>query len=281
MYTQASEIGVDYITIKLTKSRIDKGLLAIPATLRDRFPNNKKRIPILLDDSLTPVLKSFTPYESSSRECRIGGLSEWFLKNAIKDSDEIVIQIFEDGECFRLISERHFLDNVRRIREAVWNSKEEEDAESAVIILAKQLNADRKMIITNEFVQLSQLAVQERKHQKERRIQDKENVPAIIRILLREVYKGHCQLTNFTFIQRSGKPYFEIHHINPDLGSHLKNLLVVCPNIHAQFTYADHEDFFDEAGWLRHVIFNKTKYKAKQFIDETKFSKFEKHVHIE
>ena len=66
-----SEIGYSYITIKITKSRIDKGLLAIPISLLDKFPKEKRKITIFFDDEENPSSKNFTPYISSSKECRI------------------------------------------------------------------------------------------------------------------------------------------------------------------------------------------------------------------
>ncbi len=47
----------------------------------------------------------------------------------------------------------------------------------------------------------------------------------------------------------------------------LKNLLVVSPNVHAQFTHAPVRETFDEEGWLREVSFNSENYKVTQAID--------------
>ena len=41
MQKQKSEISFDYITLKTTKGRIAKGLLAIPVSLIDIFPKQK------------------------------------------------------------------------------------------------------------------------------------------------------------------------------------------------------------------------------------------------
>jgi hypothetical protein len=99
-----NEIGYSYVTIKTTRSRINKGLLAIPVSLLDRFPNEKRKITIFFDDEEKPSMKSFVPYNSSSQECRINGLSSWFIKNKIQDQDEIVIQFLDENEgIYRLI----------------------------------------------------------------------------------------------------------------------------------------------------------------------------------
>jgi len=49
MQKAKSEIGYSYSTIRITKSRINKGLLAIPASLLDKFPKEKRKITIFFD----------------------------------------------------------------------------------------------------------------------------------------------------------------------------------------------------------------------------------------
>jgi hypothetical protein len=53
---------------------------------------------------------------------------------------------------------------------------------------------------------------------------------------------------------------------------------VVCPNVHAQFTYANVEQHFDQDGWLRKVKFNQDEYDVFQIIDKIK-EEFEKEIH--
>ncbi|EAH6026476.1 hypothetical protein A0Z43_06790 [Campylobacter upsaliensis] len=53
------------------------------------------------------------------------------------------------------------------------------------------------------------------------------------------LYGGKCQVSSWTFQIQNYKPYFEIHDIDATKGNHFKNLLVVCPNIHTQFAYAN------------------------------------------
>lgn len=108
----------------------------------------------------------------------------------------------------------------------------------------------------------------------------KEGVPLSVRKLLTEIYDGKCQITGFGFLMKNGKPYFEIHHIKPELGNHIKNILVISPNIHAQFTYAFVKESFDSDGWLRRVKFNDKTFVVKHIIDEIP-KKFEKEVHSE
>jgi len=279
--TLKNETGIDYVTIKTTKSRIDKGLLAIPVSLITWFPKEKGTITVFLDENNIPETKHFTPYNSSSRECRIGGLGDWFRSNDMQDSDEIVIQFLNPQEkVYRLFKETTFLKSIKEFQMQIRHAENEDDADMAITNLAKITNLDRKTIIESEFIQLSNQDLKIRNYKNYNRQHSKENVSGSIRIFLTKLYQGHCQISNFTFIQKNGKPYFEIHHIRPELGNHIKNLLVVSPNVHAQFTYANCEEFFDEEEWLRRVKFNEIEYGVKQFIDEIKKREFTKQTHI-
>jgi hypothetical protein len=77
---------------------------------------------------------------------------------------------------------------------------------------------------------------------------------------------------------KNGEPYFEIHHIKPEKGNHLKNLLVVSPNVHKEFTYANVENIFDNEDWLRVVKFNGEVFNVFQKIDFLQKS-FMKEIH--
>ena len=91
-----------------------------------------------------------------------------------------------------------------------------------------------------------------------------EGVPPGIRILLREMHDGKCQLCSFTFEKRNGEPYFEIHHLDPKVGHHPNNLLVVCPNCHAQFEHATVTDFRWTGNWLVGVAINGKRVSIRQ-----------------
>jgi hypothetical protein len=101
-----SNLPLDYVTLKTTKSRIDKGLLAIPVSLIDIFPKDSNNI-FIVDENGKTESKTFTPYKSSSRECRIGGLKSFYEKYRIYDGEELVIQILDDSK-FRILPERLF-----------------------------------------------------------------------------------------------------------------------------------------------------------------------------
>lgn len=273
-----STIDYDYVTIGLTQSRINKGLLAIPVSLTENFPKKKTKVHVFFDDSGFPVERNFTPYESSSRECRIGGMREFYEKNNMKEGDEIVIQLLDENR-YRILSEHKFKLVVNEYQNEFDTSESEQKAEEKIKSLAIITNTAKKTVIASEFLRLSRKAIEPRKYREQRSERGKEIVSHSIRELLADIYEGKCQLTEFTFLMKNGKPHFEIHHIRPEYGHHLKNLLVVSPNVHAQFEYANVEERFDEDGWLRKVKFNEREFTVKQFIDNAKI-KFSKAVHL-
>ncbi len=280
--TVNSEIEYNYSTIKLTTSRINKGLLAIPVSVLEMFPKEKRKIKIYFDANEKYVEVNFTPYSSSSRECRIGGMKKWYDLHNVKANDEVVIQkLNKDEYSFRILTERHFLKMVKELQKKTDLSYNEDSFMENVSKLAKLTNESITNVYKNEFIRLSKISNLKRNYKKNRERFKKENTPYSVKRVLREIYKGKCQLTGFTFTQKSGEPYFEIHHINENLGDFIKNLLVVSPNIHAQFTYSNKEEFFDENGWLVKVKFNEKEYSVYQYIYEIRNASFCKEVHSE
>lgn len=274
-----SKIPFNYKTIKVTQSRLNKGLLAIPVSLIDYFPKQKSKIYVVAGVSDRISAKTFTPYTSSSRECRIGGLRDFYKEFRINDGDEIVVQILDNNK-YRILPEKQFENTIQRLENEFDKSQNEDEAGLKLQEVSKITGSVLKETAFNEYHRLSTAQIEKRKFEKEKLIRRKENVPVAIKKLLTEIYEGKCQITDFTFIMQNGKPYFEIHHINPELGNHIKNLIVVSPNIHAQFTYAFAEEFFDQEGWLRRVKFNRKEFFVKHIIDKMP-KKFEKEVHLD
>jgi hypothetical protein len=277
MKKSKSKIPFDYITVRTTQSRIAKGLLAIPVSLIDLFPKFSSKI-YLLDENGKEEIKTFTPYNSSSRECRIGGLKEFYVKNKIKDGDELVIQLLDDDK-FKIIPETFFEKEILETEKRIDSSEKETEVERHIRRLSKITNKNSNEVLKSEFVRLANEKLTTRKTRIIPKIKTKENVPAALRKILLELYNGKCQVSNFTFLMKSEKPYFEIHHIDPFKGNHLKNLLVVSPNVHAQFTFAKVEQYFDDANWLRKVRFNDETFPVFQITDKLP-KLFHKEIHL-
>ena len=66
MEVEPANVPYSYTTVVATKSRIDKGLLAIPVSLLDLFPRSGGSV-FLLDESDQWVKKTFTAYERQQR----------------------------------------------------------------------------------------------------------------------------------------------------------------------------------------------------------------------
>lgn len=272
-----SEIPVRYITLKLTRSRIEKGLLAIPVSLLDYFPKSGKQI-FVMNEKNKPEAKTFTPYTSSSRECRIGGMRDFFTKYNLKDGDEVVIQKI-DERLYRIIPETLFKDVIRNHLENFRKGKHENELKYHLDKAAEWAHITAKELMINQFVFLSRMEIPDRNYKPTGMGARRESVPLALREILGALYEGKCQVTGFTFLTKNGKPYFEIHHIIPEKGNHVKNLLVVSPNTHAQFTYAHLKQIFDKDGWLRKVQFNEEKFDVFQIIDKLD-QNIEKEIHF-
>lgn len=280
MIKKESKIQYSYLTVKMTKSRIDKGLLAFPRAMVDWFPKQKGFVKLFLDNSKVPQLKTYTPYTSSTRECRIGGLSYWFKKNHIKDGDEIVIQIIDrENYIFRLIYENNFVIRTRQLQEQFDNSPNEEKAFKNLLDIAEWTRVDKEIVILNEFNRLIQIPIEDRRTKEKHHLKFKEITPPSLKTLLGEIYKGHCQVCDFWFLKKDGTPYYEIHHIDNLLGAHPKNLLLVCGNCHNQFTYAQVRYNFRD-GWLSKVYFNEREFRIEQLVFNTKFPVHYKNVYL-
>lgn len=279
MQKTTSEIPFNYKTIKVTQSRLNKGLLAVPVSLVDYFPKQKGKVYMAtgISDKVRP--KSFTPYSSSSRECRIGGMRDFYEKYSLKDGDEVVLQILDSGK-YRIMTESQLEKIVRELEKEFDQSEDEDLAGSKLGEISKIVNADPEETLWGEYARLTQTQVKARKRMKVGPKQAKETVPPSIRKLLTEIYHGRCQLTGFSFLMKNGSPYFEVHHIKPALGNHVKNILVVSPNVHAQFTYAIVKEKFNSSGWLRQVKFNDKIFDVNHIIDKIP-RRFEKEVHFE
>jgi len=277
-----SPINYNYATVRITQSRLDKGLIAIPMSLARWFPDQNTRIQIFFDDAITPEIKQYSSYKSRTRECRIGGMAEWFRNNKIKDGDEIVIQLIDKERfIYRVIPESRFILKTYEIQNILDKSESETSAENEIENLKKWTGIVHGKVVLNEFIRLvNTIPISERRYVKRFSKQAKESTPYNLRVLLSEIYRGHCQVCDFWFIKKDKKPYFEVHHINPLLSNNPKNLLVVCANCHNQFEYADIENEYNQDNWLLKVRFNDRVYPVTQNLLATKHEDFIKQLHI-
>jgi predicted HNH restriction endonuclease len=276
-----SEINYSYITIKATQSRIDKGLIAIPVSLTKWFPDHADTIQVYLDDSTILQTKKYSSYNSTTRECRIYGMKEWFEKNEIKNGDEIVIQIVDkDNFAYRLIPESNFIIKTQQIQNKFDNSTNEQEALQNLIEIGNWTKAAEEIVKLREFHRLiKETNIEERKRIIRRELSTKDNAPPNIKILLGKIYAGHCQVCDFWFLKKDKNPYFETHHINPEKANYIQNLLLICGNCHNQFHYADVKQELKE-GWISRVFFNDRVFEVNQIVFKQKFEEATKEIFI-
>lgn len=276
-----SEINYSYITIKATQSRIDKGLIAIPVSLTRWFPDHAETIQVYLDDSTILHTNKYSSYNSTTRECRIYGMKEWFEKNKIKNGDEIVIQIIDrDNFKYRLINESNFIIKTQQIQSKFDASVDEQEASQNLIEIANWTKATEEIVKLREFHRLiKETNIEERKRIIKRELSTKDSAPPNIKILLGKIYAGHCQVCDFWFLKKDKTPYFETHHINPEKASYIQNLLLICGNCHNQFHYANVK-LEPKKGWISRVFFNDRVFEVNQIVFKQKFEEATKEVFI-
>lgn len=280
--TEKSEINYDYKTIRITKSRIEKGLLAIPKSFSNYLPKANQKIKVCLDESRIPQIKTFSSFDSSTNENRIGGLKNWFISNQVREGDELVLQILDKEKfIYRLLKEEIFLKMTKEFQLDFDNSMDDKIASEKIELISNLTQVDKTKIMYNEFLRLSKYSNDEvRKRLKTSNRFSREKTPTSIRVILGNIYKGFCQVCSFTFLKKDKNPYYEIHHLDAMSGHHPKNLVLVCANCHRQFEFTNVEKYSDENGWLSKVCFNQNEYLIKQAINEIEKQEFIKTIYL-
>lgn len=270
-----SGVPFSYTTVVTTKSRIDKGLLAIPASLRSLFPQTSGHVFLISEDGQW-VRKTFTGPDSKSKECRIDGMTDFYSRHDVKSGDELVLQVYGEGR-YQILPETLYKEKIGALESDLDEAPTEDEADAAIRNLAALTRTKTDDVIGSEFARLANREISRRKVRTRSEVRVREHIPASLRRILTDLYHGCCQVSGFSFLKTDGEPYYEVHHIDPLLGHHVRNVLVVSPNVHAQFTYAAVDQHFDESGWLRRVAFNGEDHSVFQIIDE--LPDYKKQVH--
>lgn len=241
------------LALRISGSRLAKGLLAIPSKSKDLFPSERGQIQVVFDDGETVQPLSFVPYDPKVKEIRIFGLGRWFKKRRIQAGDRITI-VVEDQErgLYRIALDRFVRERqARRTRQKLRSAPTDNAASEELGALSRLIKIRPRQVAAEELLRIVQeTACQPRPKVVAAASARFEGVPPGIRVLLRELHQGKCQVCGFTFDKRNGEPYFEIHHLDPQLGHHPKNLLLLCGNCHAQFEHATVTDFEMLGDWL-------------------------------
>ncbi len=254
-------------TIRASSSRLEKGLLAIPQKYKDWFPPAKVQIQVVFDDEDKRQALTFHPHDPKVKESRIFGLHRWYSKRAVNEGDLISITV-EDRQrrLYRIALDRYVRQrHEQRARQNLQAARTDSEASQELNALSRLTGKRPRAVAQEELLRMAQQSVRRpRPSVHPGAVQRHEGVPSSLRVLLRELHDGKCQLCSFTFEKRNRDPYFEVHHLDPEVGHHPSNLLVVCPNCHAQFEHASVTDFRWAGGWLVGVTINGKRMNVRQ-----------------
>ena|SRR5579872_911135 len=251
--------GKERFTIRASASRLAKGLLALPQKFKDRFPSEKGQIQVVFDDEEKAKALTFHPYDPTVKESRIFGLGRWFLRRGVREGDLISVTLEDlDRRVYRIALDRFVREREeQRARQKLYAARTDTDARQELNTLSRLTRKHGRELAQEELLRIAQGSVrQPRPRIIPRAAERHEGVSSGTRVLLRELHDGRCQLCSFTFEKRNGEPYFEIHHLDPQVGHHPSNLLVVCPNCHAQLEHAIITDFKWADSWLVGLTIN-------------------------
>jgi len=254
-------------TIRASASRLDKGLLAIPQKFRHWFPYEKGQIEVVFDDEDKASLLTFHPFDPTVKENRIFGLRKWFSKRAVREGDLISIIVENPNKhLFRISLDRYVLERQeQRARENLRSAQIDSDVEAELATLSRIKRKKPREIAREELLRIAERSSRQPRPSVFPSAGERhEGVPPPIRVLLRELHDGKCQLCSFTFEKRNREPYFEIHHLDPSIGHHPSNLLVLCPNCHAQFEHATVTNFTWTHNWLIGLTINGKRLSVRQ-----------------
>jgi len=254
-------------TIRVSASRLEKGLLAIPQKFKDWFPGEKGHIQVVFDDEEKAKALNFHPCDPVIKENRIFGLGRWFSKRRVDEGDLISVTLEDlDGRLYRIALDRFVREREeQKSRQKLQVARTDSEAEQELSTLSRLTGKRPRRLAREELLRIAQGSLRQPRPRVFPGAADRHGgVPSGIRVLLREFYDGKCQLCSFTFKKRNGDPYFEIHHLDPEVGHHPSNLLVVCPNCHAEFEHATIANFEWAGNWLVGVTINGKRIAVRQ-----------------
>lgn len=254
-------------TIRASSSRLEKGLLAVPQKFRDLFPGERGQIQVVFDDEEKAKPVTFHPFDPVVKESRIFGLGQWFSKRGVREGDVISVTLEDaDSRLYRIGLDRYVRGRQeQKARHDLESARTDSEAEEGLGTLSRLTGRRPREVAREELLRIAQASPrQPRARASPDAARRHEAVPSGIRVLLRELHDGRCQLCSFTFEKRNREPYFEIHHLDPEVGHHPSNLLVLCANCHAQFEHATLTNFRWVGTWLVSVTINGKRVAVRQ-----------------
>ncbi|MGH9429672.1 MAG: hypothetical protein ACRD2L_25585 [Terriglobia bacterium] len=204
-------------TLLVSASRLEKGLLAVPQKLKGLFPSEKSQIKVLFDDEDKVEALTFHPYDPGVKETRIFGLGRWFSKRNVREGDLISIILEEpDKRVYRIALNRFIQEREeKKTRQKLQSASSDTIAKQELRTLALLTRKHPQQLAQEEVLRIAQESpCRPRPRVFKAATNRYEGVPPSLRVLLKELYEGKCQLCSFTFEKQNGEPYFEIHHLD-------------------------------------------------------------------
>lgn len=104
-----------HFTIRVTGSRLDKGFIAVPQKFSNAFPRERSKIAVAFDDESKSRALTFHPHDPASKENRVFGLSDWFLRRGVVPGDHISIIVEDPGSHkYRMVLDRYLREKEER-----------------------------------------------------------------------------------------------------------------------------------------------------------------------
>ena len=230
----------------------------MPQKYKDLFPSEKGLIQATFDDEENPKTLTYHPYDPIVKESRIFGLAQWISKRGVRDGDLISITVENPAvKLYRIALDRYVRERkAENARVQLQTARTDSEAEQQLSSLLQLTRRRPRELAREELLRIANESARQPRPRVSPGPARHEVVPSGIRVLLRRLHDGRCQLCSFTFEKRNGEPYFEIHHLDPEVGHHPSNLLLLCPNCHAQFEHATVTDFKWVGIWLIGVTIN-------------------------
>jgi 5-methylcytosine-specific restriction endonuclease McrA len=235
--------------------------------MKDWFPREKGPIEVVFDDEEKIRALTFHPYDPVVKENRIFGLGRWFSKRKVGEGDLISVTLEDPNRpLYRIALDRFVRERAeQRSQEKLRTAQTDSEAEQQLHTLLRLTGKRPREFARETLLRIAHESPRQRRPSiRSGGTARHEGVPSGIRVLLRELHDGKCQLCSFTFLKKSGDPYFEIHHLDPEVGHHPTNLLVVCPNCHAQLEHATLTDFEWAGNWLVGLAINNKRVAVRQ-----------------
>jgi len=144
-------------TIRLSASRLEKGLLAIPQKFKDWFPSEKGQIQVVFDDEEKTKALTFHPFDLVAKENRIFGLSHWFSKRKVAEGDLISITLEDlDRRLYRIALDRFVREREeQKSRLKLQVARTDSEAEQELSTLSRLTRKRPRQLAREELLRIA------------------------------------------------------------------------------------------------------------------------------